>query len=97
MHRYTALAGFLLFPASMGTSPDWQIVVLQHPVVKLGNLDDVYAFSHVLGISADGQQVAYVKQGAAYVYNNGSTIKIAPSDTYALVWGPTGWRVHRGQ
>ncbi len=97
MYSLTAPDGLTVFPASMGTSPDWQIVGLQHPVVKLGNLDDVYAFSHVLGISADGQQVAYVKQGAAYVYNNGSTIKIAPSDTYALVWGPTGWRVHRGQ
>jgi hypothetical protein len=91
MYSLQAPNGLSIYPASMGTAPDWQITGLG----KIGSVDDVYAFSHVLGISSDGQHIAYVKQGAAYVYNNGKTTKIAPSDVYALAWGPVGWRIHR--
>lgn len=91
MYSLQAPSGLGIYPAAMGTSPDWQIT----DQGKIGSVDDVYAFSHVLGISSDGQQLAYVKQGAAYVYNNGKTTKVAPSDVYALSWGPVGWRIHR--
>jgi hypothetical protein len=89
MYSLLAPNGLSLYPASMGAVPSWQIA----GIGKLGNLDDVYAFSHVLGISPDGQQIAYVKQSAAYVYNNGKTTKIASGDVYGLAWGPIGWRV----
>src|SRR5258708_21046758 len=91
MYSLLAPSGLSLYPGSIGTLPEWQIA----GVGKLGNVDDVYAFSHVLGISPDGQQIAYVKQGAAYVYNKGKTTKIAPSDVYGLAWGPVAWRVRR--
>src|SRR5262249_7602867 len=91
MYSLNAPNGLSLYPTTMSTAPEWQIA----GVGKLGNVDDVYAFSHVLGISADGQQIAYAKQGAAYVYNNGKTTKIAPSDVHGLAWGPIGWRIRR--
>ena len=91
MYSLQAPSGLSLYPGSIGTLPEWQIA----GVGKLGNVDDVYAFSHMLGISPDGQQIAYVKQGAAYVYNKGKTTKIAPSDVYGLAWGPVAWRVRR--
>jgi hypothetical protein len=63
------------------------------PLASLGIIDDVYAFSTVLAISPDGKQVAYIKQGVAYIYASGQITKLDASDVTALAWGSTAWRV----
>jgi hypothetical protein len=95
MYSLLAPNGATVYPASMGTAPDWQIAAPDGASVKLGNVDDVYAFTHTLTISPDGQQVAYLQQGSAYVFATGKATKIAPSDANGLGWGPIGWRVRR--
>jgi hypothetical protein len=95
MYSLTAPNGMTLLPVSMGTAPTWAIGMPDRSAVKLGTVDDVYAISRVLTISPDGQQIAYVKQGAVYVSGGGKTVKIAPADASAVAWGPTGWRVRR--
>jgi hypothetical protein len=85
--------GVSLVPTITGTSPDWQIAEPGKAMAKLGTIDDVYVFSSLLALSPDGSQVAYVKQGAAYMYDGGHVTKVAPSDVGALAWGPTAWRV----
>jgi dipeptidyl aminopeptidase/acylaminoacyl peptidase len=85
--------GVTMFPASLGTSPDWQMDDPGKPLASLGIIDDVYAFSTVLAISPDGKQVAYIKQGVAYIYSSGQITKLDASDVTAVAWGPTAWRV----
>ncbi|MCC7447187.1 MAG: PD40 domain-containing protein [Anaerolineae bacterium] len=95
MYSLTNPNGVSVFPASLGTSPEWQIAAPGKPIAKLGNIDDVYVFPTVLSIAPDGKQVAYVKQGQAYVYADGQIIKVGTGDVSALTWGPTAWRVRR--
>jgi hypothetical protein len=94
IYSLSAPNGLSMFAAAVATSPEWQIDSPDKGTAKIGTLDDVYVFSHVLAISPDGQSLAYIQQGAAYVYTNGATAKIAPSDASALAWGPVAWRVH---
>jgi dipeptidyl aminopeptidase/acylaminoacyl peptidase len=82
-----------LVPRSLGTAPDWQIVAPGKPLAQLGTIDDVYAISSVLTISPDGQQFAYVKDGAAYIYSAGQAVKVGATEVSALAWGPMAWRV----
>jgi len=95
MYSLTNPNGVSLFPASLGASPEWQIAAPGKPIAKLGNIDDVYVFPTVLSIAPDGKQVAYVKQGQAYVYTDGQVVKVGTGDVSALTWGPTAWRVRR--
>ncbi len=95
MYSLTNPNGVSLFPASLGTSPEWQIAAPGQPIAKLGNIDDVYVFPSVLSISSDGKQVAYVKQGQAFVYADGRVIKVGASDVNSLAWGPVAWRVRQ--
>ncbi len=88
--------GVSLVPTIGGASPEWQIASPGKPMAQLGNVDDVYVFSAVLAISPDGRQVAYVKQGAAFIYNGGQVTKVAAADVSALAWGPLAWRVRHG-
>ena len=81
--------------ATVSAVPDWQIGAPGQTVAKLGAVDDVYTFSHAVSISPDGRQVAYVQQGAAYIYSQNKVTKIVSSDASALTWGPVGWRVRR--
>jgi hypothetical protein len=95
---YSPLApgGLSLVPTIAGASPEWQVSDPGKPMAQLGVVDDVYVFTNTLAISPDGRQIAYVKQGAAYIYSGGQSTKIAPSDVSALTWGPTAWRVRHG-
>lgn len=87
--------GYTVFPQSMNVAPEWAIGAPDKSAVKLGTIDDVYTFSRAVTISPDGQQVAYVQQGAAYVFAGGKITQIATADIVALGWGPVGWRVRR--
>jgi hypothetical protein len=93
LYSQNATTGITLYPATLGTAPDWQMDDPGKPLASLGIIDDVYAFSTVLAISPDGKQVAYIKQGAAYIYSNGQITKLDTSDVQALAWGSTAWRV----
>jgi hypothetical protein len=95
---YSPLApgGLSLVPTIAGVSPEWQVTDPGKPMAKLGVVDDVYVFTSALAISPDGRQIAYVKDGAAYIYSGGQSTKVAPSDVSAVTWGPTAWRVRRG-
>ncbi|MEP7286882.1 MAG: hypothetical protein ABI947_14085 [Chloroflexota bacterium] len=97
LYSLSSPGGISLFIDSIGVAPEWEIARPNKSIDKLGNVDDVYAFTHTLAISPDGQSIAYVQQGAAYVYSDGKATKIAPSDVSALAWGATGWRVRRSK
>jgi hypothetical protein len=96
LYSLAAPDGLSLVPTALGTSPEWAIADRGKPLSKLGSVDDVYVFSPMLAISPDGKQLAYVKQGALYVYNEGKATKVSVSDVGGLAWGPTGWRVRHG-
>jgi hypothetical protein len=96
VYSLAAPDGLSLVPTTLGTSPEWAIADPGKPLSKLGSVDDVYVFSPMLAISPDGKQLAYVKQGALYVYSDGKATKVSASDAGGLAWGPTGWRVRHG-
>ncbi|HLY27133.1 MAG TPA: hypothetical protein VKQ72_12385, partial [Aggregatilineales bacterium] len=75
LYSLKAPDGLSLFPASMGAGPDWQIAAPGQTPVKLGAIDDVYAFTPMLAISSDGTAIAYVKQGSAYIYTGGASTR----------------------
>src|SRR5579859_8237401 len=75
LYSLTTPNGLSLFPASMGAGPDWQIAAPGQTPVKLGAIDDVYAFTPMLAISSDGTAIAYVKQGSAYIYTGGASTR----------------------
>ena len=96
LYSLAAPDGLSLVPTTLGTSPEWAIADKGKPLSKLGSVDDVYVFSPMLAISPDGKQLAYVKQGALYVYSEEKVTKVSASDVGGLAWGPTGWRVRHG-
>ena len=93
MYSLLAPNGLSVFPTILGVAPEWEIAGTGRS--KLGNIDDVYVFTHALTISPDGQQIAFIQQGAAYVYTDGQLAKVANADAAGLGWGPVGWRVRR--
>jgi hypothetical protein len=95
LYSLSAPDGLSITLSAMEAAPDWEIRQGIMTQFALGTVDDVYAFSHAIAIAPDGQQIAYVQQGAAYLYRDGKTVKIADSDVGAVVWGATGWRVRR--
>ncbi len=95
LYSLDAPNGVTMSPASLGTSPEWQITDPGGAIVRLGNVDDVYTFTPVLAISPDGRMLAYIKQGSTFIYQDKQVLRVNSTDVGALLWGPVGWRVRR--